>query len=68
MLLRIVGFGICIRDYYQVITQHHLVLFRTIVVNDWTMYIFPLTTPVVVEVAIAIIINKKNEIDRMKQL
>jgi len=47
--IRLVGVITCLRGYYLVFSQHYLVLFRSVVVTDWSMYILPLVVPYLCE-------------------
>lgn len=49
VLIRTVGVLICLREYYSVVTEHQLKMFRAVIVSDFTMYILPLTAPFIAE-------------------
>ena len=49
VLIRTVGVLICLREYYSVVTEHQLKMFRSVIVSDFTMYILPLTALFIAE-------------------
>jgi hypothetical protein len=50
--IRLFGGITCLRAYYVVFSQHQVVMFRSVVVTDWTMYILPLAVPFLGEILI----------------
>lgn len=48
-VIRTIGLLICLREYYAVLTVHQLVMFHSVLVSDWTIYILPLTAPFIAE-------------------
>lgn len=66
VLIRLVGIWICLKGYYSVFANHKLIMFKTVVVDDWTMYLLPLVGPFVAEWCIIAIASSKKEIERQK--
>lgn len=65
--VRIVGLFICMRDFYLVLTEHQLVMFSSVVVTDWTMYILPFSAPFIAEWCIIASSVAKKEIEKQRK-
>lgn len=66
IIIRIFGIFICIWEYYSVFVTGKLSIFDSIVVSDWSMYVLPLTAPILAEWCIVTFSMAKKEIDKQK--